>query len=109
MNNQQRPLDIQPNTLGKTSLGLGIASASMVFAIGFCSLIGAQQGWLEIAGIPLLVCGASSAFLGFIGFVLGIAGLFGERRAKATAGIGLVLGLLGMCLFFFVMVALGQS
>ena len=62
----------QPNTLGNASLGLGIASAALVFGIGICAITGAAQDWLKIAGTPLLVCGASSAFLGFLAFILGL-------------------------------------
>jgi uncharacterized membrane protein YuzA (DUF378 family) len=62
-------------------------------------LTGAQQGWLKAAGTPLFVCGASSAFLGVLGAVLGIAGLFGANRPRATAIVGLLLGLAGLCLF----------
>jgi hypothetical protein len=51
----------------------------------------------------LYVCGASSAFLGFLGFVLGIAGLFGANRSRATAIIGLLLGISRICLFLGVL------
>jgi hypothetical protein len=40
----------QPNTLGNASLGLGIASAALVFGIGLCALTGAGQGWVRLAG-----------------------------------------------------------
>ena len=93
------PAPQQPNTLGTASLALGIASLSLVFGIGLCALTGAQQGWLKAAGTPLFVCGASSAFLGVLGAVLGIAGLFGANRPRATAIVGLLLGLAGLCLF----------
>ena len=89
----------QENTLGKVSLGLGIASAALVFGIGLCALLGVQQGWVAVAGVPLLVCGASSAFLGLIGFVLGVVGLFGRNQRKQTAVTGLILSLMGMCMF----------
>ena len=45
----------QPNTLGNASLGLGIASAALVFGIGLCALIGARQGWIQVAATPLFV------------------------------------------------------
>jgi hypothetical protein len=92
----------QPNTLGNASLGLGIASAALVFGIGLCALAGVSQKWIQIAGTPLFVCGGSSAFLGFLGAVLGLAGLFGKNRSRATAIVGLVLGMIGICLFFVV-------
>ena len=75
----------QPNTIGNASLALGIASLALVFGIGLCALVGAQQGWIGIAGTPLFICGASSAFLGFLGAVLGAMGLCGARKSRATA------------------------
>jgi len=93
----------QSNTIGNASLGLGIASLALVFGIGLCALVGAAQGWLPLLGTGLYVCGASSAFLGFLGMVLGIAGLFGANRSRATAIIGLLLGIGGVCLFLGVL------
>ena len=97
-----------PNTIGNASLALGILSLSLVFGIGLCALVGAQQGWVGIAGTPLFVCGASSAFLGFLGVVLGVMGLFGAKRSRATAIAGLVLGLAGICLFLAVLSMAGR-
>jgi len=94
------------NSLGTASMALGVASAALVFGIGLCALVGAQQGWLNVGGTPLFVCGASSAFLGFLGATLGVAGLFGRQRARATAVVGILLGLLGICLFLGVLRAL---
>jgi hypothetical protein len=96
----------QPNPLGAASLGLGIASAALVFGLGLCALAGAQQGWLGPAATPLFVCGASSAFLGVLGAMVGLGGLFGANRPKAAAVVGIVLGLLGVCLFLGVLSAL---
>ena len=93
----------QPNTLGRASLLLGVASVSLVFGIGLCALVGQQQGWLPIAGTVLYVCGASSAFLGFLGLVLGVGGLLGRSQRRAAAIAGLVLGLAGVCLFIAVL------
>jgi cytochrome c biogenesis protein CcdA len=93
----------QPNTVGNASLVLGIISLSLVFGIGLCALTGLQQRWLQLAATPLFVCGASSAFLGLIGSVLGFAGLFGGNRSRVSAIIGLILGLCGMCLFLAVL------
>jgi hypothetical protein len=98
----------QPNTLGNASLVLGILGLSLVFGIGLCALVGAQQGWLQVAGTVLFVCGASSAFLGFLGLVLGVAGLFGANSSRATAIIGLLLGLGGICLFLAIVSAVGN-
>jgi hypothetical protein len=90
----------KPNTLGNASLWLGILSAALVFGIGICALSGLNQGWIALAGTPLYVCGASSAFLGLLAVILGGAGLFGKGRSRATAVVGLILGLAGFCLFF---------
>ena len=98
----------QPNTLGNASLALGILALSLVFGIGLCAIVGAGQGWLQVAGTVLFVCGASSAFLGLLAFLLGVAGLLGKGRSRATAIAGLLLGLGGVCLFIGVLSAVGQ-
>jgi len=90
----------QPNPLGNASLALGIASAALVFGIGLCAWTGVTQNWIRLAGTPLFVCGGSSAFLGFLGVVLGVAGLFGKDKSKGTAVVGLILGFIGACMFF---------
>lgn len=95
----QAPAPPQSNTLGNAGLGLGIASAALVFGLGLCALVGAQQGWLAAAGTVLFVCGASSAFLGLLGAIVSVGGLYGANRSRATAVVGLVLSLLGVCLF----------
>ena len=97
MSNEPAPQ--QSNTLGNASLALGIASAALVFGIGLCAVTGAAQNWIRFAGTPLFVCGGSSAFLGILAVILGVAGLFGKIPAKATAIAGVVLGLCGGCLF----------
>jgi hypothetical protein len=97
-----------PNTLGNASLGLGIASAALVFSIGLCALTGVTQKWVQLVGTPLFICGGSSAFLGFLGAILGLAGLFGKNRSRATAIIGLVLGLGGICLFVAILALAGK-
>jgi hypothetical protein len=51
----------------------------------------------------LFVCGASSAFLGLVGAGLGFGGLLGRGKTKATAIAGFLLGLLGICMFIFVL------
>ncbi|MEM7111043.1 MAG: hypothetical protein AAF614_01330 [Chloroflexota bacterium] len=97
------------DSLAKSSLTLGIASAVFVFGIGICGLLGVAQGWIGLAAIPLLVCGATSAFIGFVGFILGISGLVAKESARATAAIGMLLGCLGMCLFFTFMGLIAQA
>lgn len=105
----QTPPPQGPNTLGNASLALGIISAALVFGIGLCALTGVGQNWIRLAGTPLFVCGGSSAFLGFLGFVLGIAGLFGKHRPKAAAIVGLILGIGGACLFIIFINLVAQS
>ena len=92
--------------LAKSSLALGIASLALVFGIGLCAVVGVQQGWIRVAGTPLFICGASSAFLGLIAAVLGIAGLFG-KGSRGVAAVGLLLGASGICLFLIVLQRVG--
>ncbi len=99
----------QPNTLGNASLGLGIASAALVFGLGLCALTGITQKWVQLVGTPLFICGGSSAFLGFLGVILGFTGLFGKNRTRATAIVGVVLGLFGICLFFTILGLAGKK
>ena len=99
----------QPNPLGNASLVLGIASAALVFGIGLCAWTGVAQNWIRLAGTPLFVCGGSSAFLGFLGVVLGVAGLFSKDKSKATAIVGLILGFIGACMFFVFLNAVGNA
>jgi hypothetical protein len=102
---QPPPTPPQPNTLGNASLGMGIASAVLVFGIGLCAIVGFSQSPVVVGVLatPLYVCGASSAFLGLIGALVGVGGLFGANRPKAAAVVGIVLGLVGVCLFFMVL------
>jgi hypothetical protein len=102
------PDEKNPNALGNASLGLGIASAALVFGIGLCALTGIAQQWIQLAGTPLFICGGSSAFLGFLGVILGAAGLFGKNRTMATAIAGLILGFLGICMFTGVVMLSGK-
>ena len=97
----------ESNTLGKASLWLGIASLALVFGIGFCALTSVGSGLIQLVGLPLYVCGASSAFLGLIAAGLGAGGLFGSNRSKATAIVGLLMGLAGVCLFVLILGAVG--
>lgn len=99
----------QPNPLGNASLALGVVSAALVFGIGLCAWTGVAQNWIRLAGTPLFVCGGSSAFLGFLGFILGAAGLFSKDKSKATAIVGLILGLVGACMFFAFLSAIGNA
>lgn len=99
---------LQSNTLGNVGLVLSILSIALVFGIGLCALVGAQQGWIRLAGAYILVCAASSAFLGFLGATLGFAGLFGANRSRATAIVGLMMGVASICLFLAFVNAVGK-
>jgi len=94
-----KPLPPQPNTLGKTSLFLGVLSSAFVFSIGLCAGLGKEQGWLKHVEKLLFVIGASFAFLGFLAAVLGFGGLFGRNRSRATAVMGFILGAGAVLLF----------
>jgi hypothetical protein len=87
------------STLSKLSLGLGVVSAALVFGIGLCALTGARGGWLGPLATILFICGGSSAFLGLLGMLTGLGGLISDRQARGTAAVGLILSLLGMCMF----------
>lgn len=92
----QRPL---PNTLGKASLTLGIVSSIAVFSVGLCAGVGQQQGWLKAVGVVLFLVGGTFAFAGLLSAVMGFAGLFGRNRSRATAIVGMLLGLIAVMLF----------
>ncbi len=94
-------------TLGKVSLGLGIASSALVFGIGICALVGAQGGWIGPLGTLLFVCGASSGFLGFLGVLTGLGGVLSARGFRSLAVIGIGASVLGICMFFGFMSAIG--
>jgi len=99
----------QSNPLGNASLALGITSTALVFGISLCAWTGLAQNWIRLAGTPLFVCGGSSAFLGFIGFILGVAGLFGKNKTKATSIVGLILGFIGTCMFLTFLSLVGNA
>ncbi len=89
-----------PDFLGKVSLGMGIASSALVFAIGFCALTGIQGGWIGPLATVLYICGASSAFLGILGVFTGLGGAITSGRSRVLALIGVALSGFGVCLFF---------
>ena len=96
------------NQLGNVGLALGVGATALVFGIGFCGVVGAGGGWIELVGIPLYVCGGSSAFLGLLGALLSGIGIFTGRKSRATAVTGLILGLISICLFFAFLAAIGS-
>jgi hypothetical protein len=96
---QKEPSVPTSNALGNASLALGIVSASLVFGLAVCALTAVRQGWIRFGATPLFVCGASSAFLGLLAIAVGTAGLFGPHRLRGTAVVGIVLGVVGVCLF----------
>jgi uncharacterized membrane protein len=85
------------NTLGKSSLFTGIVASVFMVMIGLCAGVGHEQGWLNNVAAVFLILGGTTAFLGLISVLLGLGGLFSRRRA--TAVIGLVLGLFTVLLF----------
>ena len=95
----ETPSPEKPNPVGNASMVLGIASSALVFGIALCAWTGIGQGWIRLAGTPLFVCGGASAFLGFLAAILGAAGMFGKQRSRTTAIVGLILGILGGCMF----------
>lgn len=99
---------LQTSTLGRASLFLGIASSALVFGIGFCAvtLLG-TPALLQASAIPLYVCGASSGFLGLIGALVGTGALFARNTERTSAIVGIVLGLLGICLFITTLAIVG--
>jgi uncharacterized membrane protein len=97
------PPTLQPNTLGKSSLVLGIIGSFFVVMVGLCAGVGKQNGWLEQVGAILFVVGGSFAFLGLLGGVLGVLGLFGRNRSRATAIAGLLLGVFTVVLFIAIL------
>lgn len=104
--NPQQPAS-PSETLSKASLWLGLASSILVFGIGFCTIVNASIGLIDLVGIPALICGGSSAFLGLIAIVLGVAGAFSEKASRTIAIVGAVTGMLGMCLFVIFLSASG--
>ena len=98
-NNMTEKPSSQPNKLGNASMVLGIISLAVVFGIGLCALVGTAQGWIQLLGTGLYICGASTSFLGLIAAGLGIGGLFGANRSRAAAIAGLIMGISGICLF----------
>lgn len=97
----------ESDALAKGSLSLGIVSSALVFGIGLCAFVGVRQGtWIRAAGTPLFVCGASTAFLGLVGALLGMGALVGPSRSKTTGAIGLLLSTIGVCLLLGFLAAL---
>ena len=101
MSHDPRP-PLVPNTLGKASLVLGILASTFVVSVALCAGVGQQQGWLKQAGPLLFIVGGTFAFLGLVSALLGIGGLFGRNRSRATAIFGLALGLIAVAIFLAV-------
>ena len=101
------PPPTQPNTLGKSSLILGIFGSFFVVMVGLCAGVGKQQGWLQNVGAILFVLGGSFAFLGLLGGLLGLLGLFGRNRSRAAAIAGLILGVFTVLLFLAILHGVG--
>ncbi|MGF1505321.1 MAG: hypothetical protein GYB64_19105 [Chloroflexi bacterium] len=95
----------QPNSLGTTSLVMGITSSTLVFGIGFCALVSANYNLFTLTALPAYICGAASAFIGLIGAGVGVAGMFTQGQQRASAVTGIILGVVGICLFFGILAA----
>ncbi len=93
----------QTNVLGNTSLMLGVLASIFVCCTGLCAGVGQQQGWLPSVGAVLFVAGATSAFVGLLAGVLGLAGLFGRNRSRATAFMGMCVGLAALLMFLAIL------
>ena len=85
------------NTLGKTSLVLGVLASFFVVLVGLCAGVGQQQGWLKQVGPLLFVVGGAFTFLGAVAVLLGLLGLL--TRPRTTALAGLILGVITVLLF----------
>lgn len=96
MSNENPPPE-RSNTLGKASLVLGIMSLVLVFFVGSCTAIVQRQGGRisDFRGFVELF-GGTFALIGLIAVGLGIGGLFGKNRPKATAIMGLIFGLIAL-------------
>lgn len=84
----------KPNIPGNISLGLGIVSIVSTW-------LGMNYYYLWRPGLSPL---DFTLPLGFIGFLFGIAGLFGRKRPRTTAVVGLILGLSGVCLYLIILI-----
>jgi hypothetical protein len=81
------------NTLGKMSLILGIISLILLFFVGSCVNIFKDRGGNVDSVKPLVqLFGGTFALIAIIATGLGIGGLFGRNRPKATAVMGLFFG-----------------
>jgi hypothetical protein len=95
----------QANGLGTTSLILSTLSLFLVFSLGVCAGVGKEQGWLKPLETILFLIGASSAFLGVLGVLLGLGGLVARNRTRGTAFFGLLFGAASVALFLAIVQA----
>ena len=96
----ESPAPQTSNVLGDNSLRLGITSTSITFLILLVSIVSAGSRFFKPASRVLFVADGFGAFLGFLGFVLGFAGLFGANKPRSSSVAGMFLGVLGAALFF---------
>lgn len=93
------PAPERSNTLGKASLILSIISLILVFFVGSCvSTVKSQGGNVNNVKPFVMLFGGTFVLIGVIGVGLGIAGLFGKDRPRATAIMGLIFGILTLIL-----------
>ncbi|QDU30315.1 hypothetical protein ETAA8_54350 [Anatilimnocola aggregata] len=100
------PVPPSPNTLGKTSLVLGVIGSFFVVLIGLCAGVSKQQGWLPAVGPLLLIFGGAFTFLGFLSLLLGVLGIF--HRSRGTAIAGVILGVITILLFAAIVTEAGK-
>lgn len=98
---------MQNNTLGNYSLAIGVLTATTIFGAILCTAVGLQQGWLRVAGTPLLICAGTTVFLALVGILLGVIALFNKGQPRSAAIAGLVLCALAVCMFLATMARLG--
>jgi hypothetical protein len=98
---------MQADTLGRAGLWIGIAAATLVFGIIVCANVGVAQGWIQAVSTPLFICGTTTAFLGLVGALVSLGGLLSKAERRAPAIIGLILGLLALCMFIGALARLG--
>lgn len=96
----------RPNPLGKASLILGILSVILTFFVGSCvNLIKSQGGNVQAVRPMVELFGGTFALIGLLAAVLGVGGLFGKKRPRASAIAGLLLAVVAL----LIAAAIGKS
>ena len=71
-------------------------------------MVGCMQ-WRFYSRLGAIAAPNTCLAITFLGFILGAAGLFSKDKSKATAIVGLILGLVGACMFFAFLSAIGNA